>query len=122
MVPRRAEKNRNAADPPGAASHAIDLRIDGKIFALHANQQFILLDRAHSASPLVSPTHLGEHFHPPITDRFAIGRSAFLRQTEAAGPLHRLPAPWYRRGRFLGSRTPGSSSGISTRRSWDNAC
>src|SRR4030095_3551272 len=56
MVPRRAEKNGNATDPPGAASHAIDLRIDRKVFALHANQEFVLLGCAHSTSPLFSPT------------------------------------------------------------------
>src|SRR5690349_8475383 len=51
MVPRRPKKYGNAADPLRTASHAIDLRVDGEVFALHANQQIIMVGCTHSISP-----------------------------------------------------------------------
>jgi hypothetical protein len=38
VIPGGTEKNRDAANPLRATPHAIDLRIDRKVFALHTNE------------------------------------------------------------------------------------
>src|SRR6476620_4752310 len=101
MVPRRAEKNGNAPDPPGAASHAIDLRIDRKVFALHANQEFILLGCAHSTSPLFSPTR------PSAPRRASPELTRPPLRTFLPRPSHRLLC-----NRFPGTRRHRGPAGV----------
>jgi hypothetical protein len=42
-ITRRPQKNRNAANALRPASHSIDLRINGKIFPLHADKLAIVM-------------------------------------------------------------------------------
>src|SRR5690349_13686196 len=50
MVSRRAEKNGDAADPLRPATDAVDFGVDGKILALDAYEQVIVVSCAHWTS------------------------------------------------------------------------